>query len=972
MRDEHFGVYWQRSVFVAVISAVAMRQDTTCLQSLQELLSSPQPMENPGLDIGEEHAANVVQLSNPSDRISRPTNLQYGEASEQNSITSSLAETPRHRGSRVPSILIVNRPVYSQQYFDQGFQPQRPQKKTIKERFKEKKENCTCSLQCIKTFLFRFLPFLDIMSKYEVREDAVSDLLSGLTVGIMQIPQSMAYAMLASLSPVYGIYTSFFPVIIYFFLGTSKHISVGTFAVISLMVGSALDRETANFQPDLNITLLNESEVDLDTQREDALMDEKVQIAIQLTVLVGIIQLAMGICQLGFFTMYLSQPLVSGFTTGAAFHVFTSQITHVFGLSIPKYYGPLKLIYIYRDLFSNIHHTNIASLVTSLICVAALVGVKEGINNKFKDKMKMPVPIELLVVIAATVISHFAKISEVYKVKVVGYIPTGIPPPQLPATNYMRGVFIDAVVIAIIAYAISVSMAKIFATKHNYEVESNQELIAHGGSNIISSFFLCYVSAASLSRSLVQESMGGKTQIAGLISSSLVLVVLLAVAPLFRSLPNCVLASIILVALKGMFLQFQQLKDLWKISKYDFSIWIVSWLATALLDVDLGLGIALAFTLFTVVWRTQGPYTCILGRMPHTDIYKDTTVYNDAEEVKGIKLFRFGGSLYYASAEYFLKKLYKKTGLNPRKLKAKREKYERKQVREEKKKIKEEKKDNRKNSKEVNLCMNISHRDSVEISTIKGDVFENETIEKKSDDNVVINVGSNSFVPSNMPSSLSSDPEWPMFDCHHLVIDCSIMGYMDCVGVNMLSQVIGEYKEADVKVFLTNCNFRIREMFRRMNFFDKNPKELLFLSVHDAVMAACEENNEDIVLQTLLIDTPMFPCYEVNDSRIPSASGSPTSFRKSPHHTPLPTPKISPKVFRRVINSQGRESGSPSIQRDLLEVPHSCCSTPDNGDTNISVIEEAEEHEEEGEQAEVIAEVEVEDVVNEVDNTTRF
>jgi hypothetical protein len=139
-------------------------------------------MENPGLDIGNECAPNAD--------LSRPTNLQYADASDQNSVTSSLPGTPRYRTSRVPSIVVVNRPVYSQQYFDEGFQPQRPPKKTIKDRLKEKKEACVCSLQCFKLILFRFLPFLDIMSKYDMRENAVSDILAGLTVGIMQIPQS--------------------------------------------------------------------------------------------------------------------------------------------------------------------------------------------------------------------------------------------------------------------------------------------------------------------------------------------------------------------------------------------------------------------------------------------------------------------------------------------------------------------------------------------------------------------------------------------------------------------------------------------------------------------------------------------------------------------------------------------------------------------------------------------------------------
>ncbi|XP_074646669.1 prestin-like isoform X2 [Tubulanus polymorphus] len=742
--------------------------------------------------------------------------------------------------SRAPSSsslhqrVLVHRPVYNQPKFDEGYEITIWQEKTFRERLSSARNKLTCSKDALRRFFLLRFPFIGILKKYS-KDFIAGDIIAGITVAIMHIPQGMAYSLLASLPPVYGLYVSFFPVIFYFFFGTSRHISIGTFAVVCLMIGSSVDRLTHDFQPPLfNSTNSDDNVTDIarKAEYEQLLIEEKASIAMQLSLITGCVQLAMGFLQLGFLTIYLSDPLVSGFTTGAAMHVFTSQVSHIFGIKVEKYSGALRLIYTYIDLFAKILETNLAALVMSCVCIIILILVKQCINARFQNKMKMPVPAEIIVVVVATIISHFAKFEATYEMDVVGDIPTGIPVPRIPKSNYIKNVWIDAAIIAIVSYAVSMSMSKIFAAKHGYEVDSNQELLAHGGVNILGSLFNCFVSSASLSRSLIQDSMGGKTQIAGIVSSGLMIIVLLLIGPLFYSLPNCVLAAIIIVNLKGMFLQFNQLKRLWRISKFDFAIWIVSFLATTFLDVDLGLATALGFSLLTVIVRTQNPYSCILGRIPGTDIYRNVTSYKAAEEVKNVKIFRFEGSLYFANAENFRDKIYKKTSMNPRKLAIKRKKMESAIKRE----IKEAEK----------VCLEKEKKLASSSIQNNGHVMVDNQAPDVINDNIPLemHIPEVELAPKSDHCDIKQYPGWPCFDVHHIILDCSTMGFMDAVGVKTLTQVIDEYRNVDVTIFLANCKGNVRETLHAMGFFEKNKQEHLYVSIHDAVVAALENDPE--------------------------------------------------------------------------------------------------------------------------------
>uniref|UniRef100_A0A4W6D1Z4 Solute carrier family 26 member 5 n=1 Tax=Lates calcarifer TaxID=8187 RepID=A0A4W6D1Z4_LATCA len=544
----------------------------------------------------------------------------------------------------------IERPVYDESFIRSKLLNRKENSTTLRERLTQ------CSSKRAKAAALSFLPILTWLPSYPVKQYLFSDVVSGLSTGVVQLPQGLAYAMLAAVPPVYGLYSSFYPVLLYTFFGTSRHISVGTFAVISLMIGGVAVREA----PDSMFYVLpangsNMSAV-LDVEARDA---RRVQVAVVLTTLVGIIQIVLGLLRFGFVAIYLTEPLVRGFTTAAAVHVVVSHFTG------------LVLLYSVIEVLGHITSTNITTLILGLVCLVFLYVVKD-LNERFKKKLPIPIPGEIIVVIVSTGISYGLSLAEDYKVDVVGKIPTGLLPPAAPEFSLLPSLITDSFAVAIVGFSMGISLAKIFALKHGYSVDGNQELIALGLCNFISSFFKTFTITCSMSRSLVQESTGGKTQIAGLLASLVVLLVVVAIGFVFQPLPQTALAAIIMVNLLGMFKQFRDIPTLWRTSKIELAIWLVAFVASVLLGLDYGLLVAISFAILTVIYRTQSPKTATLGHVPGTGLYCDVDEYEEAAEYEGIKIFHSNSSIYFCNSDLYLNALKEKTGVNPEHLQAAR------------------------------------------------------------------------------------------------------------------------------------------------------------------------------------------------------------------------------------------------------------------------------------------------------------
>lgn len=319
----------------------------------------------------------------------------------------------------------------------------------------------------------------------------------------------------------------------------------------------------------------------------------------------------------------------------------------------------------------------------------------------------LPVPIELIVVVTGTLLSRIINLADNYHIKTIGDIPTGFPAFGVPNLGLLRSLIADGFIIAMVSYTISVSMALIFAQKLNYEIDFNQELLAMGAGNIVGSFFSCMPFAASLSRSAIQQSTGGKTQIASLISCGILTVILLWIGPFFEELPRvsvqvthsavaldsqfsivclqCVLASVVVVALKGMLMQTKEFFVFWKLSRLDAAVWMATFMSVVIFSIDIGLLVGIVLSLACIFIRGMKPYTCLLGHIPKTDLYLDINRYravsNDqmippplvdwnelnvlqAEELNSIKIYHYCGSLNFASRTSFKTELCSKVGID--------------------------------------------------------------------------------------------------------------------------------------------------------------------------------------------------------------------------------------------------------------------------------------------------------------------
>uniref|UniRef100_A0A8B9QFR1 Sulfate transporter n=1 Tax=Apteryx owenii TaxID=8824 RepID=A0A8B9QFR1_APTOW len=648
------------------------------------------------------------------------------------------------------------------------------------------RKSCSCTPRKLKNLVMDFFPVLRWLPKYQCKEYIWGDIMSGLVIGIILVPQAIAYSLLAGLKPIYSLYTSFFANIIYFLMGTSRHVSVGIFSLISLMVGQVVDRELL-----------------LAGQLNTACGKECYAIASSLPSVLNYVQhkfkahlffflssqVLMGIFRLGFVSMYLSESMLDGFATGASLTILTAQVKYLIGIKIPRSQGQGMLVITWINIFQNISQANLCDVITSAICIVVLVTAKE-LGDRYKHKLKFPLPTELVVIVVATLVSHYGNLNEVYASSVSGVIPTGFIPPKVPCFDLMLRVAVDALPLAIVSFAFTVSLSEMCAKKYAYTIRANQEMFAVGFCNIIPSFFHSFATSAALAKTLVKTSTGCQTQVSGVISAMVVLLVLLFLAPLFYSLQKCVLACIIIVSLRGALRKFRDVPVRYHVNKVDTLVWVITMSASALISTEIGLLVGIVFSMLCIIVRTQRPRTALLGQIQNTSFYEDDLEYKNLSSVPKVKIFRFEAPLYYANRNYFLKSLYRLTDLDPNLEAARRKKYEKKEQQQPKK---------------------------GDHTTANGLDMGETTVQ---------------LVPKQI-------------DFQAIVVDCSSISFLDTTGVNTLKEILKDYKELNISVLLACCNPSVIDSLKRGGYFGKDfgsMQELLFYSIHNAVQFAKDLN----------------------------------------------------------------------------------------------------------------------------------
>ncbi|XP_073475773.1 chloride anion exchanger-like [Aquarana catesbeiana] len=757
-----------------------------------------------------EYQERTTKMSNIRNWFDRNNPLNRFKKGNANS-----TEEPPAEKAKIPleNKYLVARPIYS----DDGFHEQNE----IVDRHHTSvldhlKRTCGCSAQKAKRIAFTFFPIISWLPQYTFKEWILSDIISGVTTGLVAVLQGLAYALLTNVPPGYGLYAAFFPVVVYFFFGTSRHISAGPFPVTCLMVGSVVTNLVGSASTSAgNSTLGNSTD-------ENYINEQKVMVAASLTFLVGIVQLVLGFLQFGFIVIYLSEPLINGFTTAAAIEVVISQLKYVFGLKIPAFNGPIANFRVLQAIFDNLRITNIASLIISIVVMVVVYIVKE-FNDYFKAKMPVPIPIEIILTIIGTGVSYAFDFQHRFGVEIVGTIQRGFQPPVSPSTAVFQASIANSISTAIVGFAVAFSVAQVYAVKHNYTIDGNQELIAFGLCNVVCGAFKGFVASTSLARSSVQESSGGKTQIAGILSGVIVLIVTLALGYLLETLPKAVLAAIIIINLKGMLMKFNEIPILFRRDKYDFVVWVVTFWGSVILGLDLGLAVGVGIELLTVVFRVQFPKYALLASVRRTDIYKDKKDYSDIYELDGVKIFRCPSPVFFANIDAFKEKLITCVGFNPLWLLRKRNKALRKITKLVKK-------------GELRMTPKGLVPTSNDIDISDDEELHNNRIEELDEppEDLPIEVNWSEDLPNNI--------QVPKIDLHTLILDFTTVSFIDMSGMKVLKAILKEFNKVEVDTYIAGADCSVLDKLKRSEFFDKDIKTSIFyVTVHDAVLDVLEK-----------------------------------------------------------------------------------------------------------------------------------
>ncbi|HSG10613.1 MAG TPA: sulfate permease [Gammaproteobacteria bacterium] len=475
-----------------------------------------------------------------------------------------------------------------------------------------------------------FLPFMSWIGELKKPGVVRADIIAGITVALVLVPQSMAYAQLAGLPPYYGLYASFLPGIIAALFGSSRQLATGPVAVVSLMTASALE-PIAGANQELYIAY-----------------------AIMLALMVGIFQLSLGLLRLGVLVNFLSHPVVVGFTNAAAIIIGTSQLGKLFGVSVEKADHTYETVF--NTLVEATRSTHMETLLMAILALAIMILLKRYLQK---------IPNVLTAVVVTTIISWQVGF-EGMGGAVVGAIPAGLPPLALPTIDFqvMTQLLSVAAVISIIGFMEAISIAKAMAARTRQRLDANQELVGQGLGNIMSSISGGYAVSGSFSRSAVNISAGAVTGFSAVVTGIVVAIALIALTPLLYYLPQATLAAVIIMAVINL-VKIDPIKHAWKVQRHDAVVAVITFFLTLVwaphLDKGIMVGVMLSLALF--LYRTMAPRIAVLSRDPDGTL-RDAEVRR-LQTCRNISLIRFDGPLYFANTGYFEDKVLERVALKP-------------------------------------------------------------------------------------------------------------------------------------------------------------------------------------------------------------------------------------------------------------------------------------------------------------------
>jgi SulP family sulfate permease len=475
----------------------------------------------------------------------------------------------------------------------------------------------------------KLFPIINTIKSYSLNL-ARDDLIAAITVTIMLVPQSLAYAMLAGLPPEVGLYSSILPLFFYALFGTSGSLAVGPVAVLALMTGATISQVSTNY---------GYSSVD---------------VAIALAMISGIMLMLMGLCRMGFIVNFISRSVIEGFITASAILIAFSQLKHIFSVNVEGH----ELYSIVKSLIEQISLIHLPTLFLGSVVLFALLSIKPALNL-LAEKIGVnqlvlqfgPRIAPAIMVVLTVMAMQFTGLGEL-QISTVGFIPDGISDLSIPNIDnaLLKLLILPSALLAIIGYVESISVASKFAAKSRDHIDANSELLGLGAANVGSAFSGGMPVTGGFSRSVVNYSAGSKTPLSGVLSAIFIAIILMGMMGLLKNLPKATLAAAIIAAVIGL-IDLKRLKVLWKYSKSDFFLMFTTIAVTLFSGVELGISTGILLSICLHLYHTSKPHIAIIGQVPGTEHYRNV-LRHQVDTVPEIIGIRIDGSLYFANANY--------------------------------------------------------------------------------------------------------------------------------------------------------------------------------------------------------------------------------------------------------------------------------------------------------------------------------
>ncbi|KAL6784552.1 SULTR1A [Auxenochlorella protothecoides x Auxenochlorella symbiontica] len=489
-----------------------------------------------------------------------------------------------------------------------------------------------------------FLPCLGWLRTYRIKEWLLLDVVAGLSVGAMVIPQGMSYANLAGLPSVYGLYGAFVPCLVYSLLGSSRQLAVGPVAVTSTLLGNGLEKIFGSLSTDPN------------NPEDPALQANINSAAIEVAFLAGVMYTGIALLNLGWIIRFLSHSVISGFMSGAAITIALGQVKYILGLKLGRGSTIQSLL---DMIFSNLSGFKWREFVMGYFFIGLLYTFRWA-GNRFAHKrlgfLRFLGPITVVVTSIAVM-----NIFGLYKnpttaspyIKPIGKIPKGLPPFSanhwLPLYDVSRQVTL-ALIICLVDVCESISIAKALAQRNKYRLNYTQELRAVGVANLFGAMFSCYTTTGSFSRSAVNNSAGAKTPFAQFVCSMLLMLTLLVLTPIFTNMSANVQGAIIIVGVLGLF-DYSEFLYLYKVNKLDWIVWLITFFVVLFAGVEIGIGVGVGVSLVLVIWRAAFPAIVKLGKLPDSAVYRNVKLFPDTQQTPGVLVMRVDAPFFFANVE---------------------------------------------------------------------------------------------------------------------------------------------------------------------------------------------------------------------------------------------------------------------------------------------------------------------------------